>query len=90
MRRKERDEVARLDPPPRESAKSFLTVTGRVAPFPCCYQPIIGRRLSRVVAFLYADLVGRGGCRLCRLADTELAQLCISRSARLAALAPVY
>ena len=32
--------------------------------------------------FLYADLAGRGGRRLWRLAYTELANMCISSSAR--------
>ena len=58
-------------PVTQRSAKSFLTVTGSAAPCPCCYPPITGLSVVASGSFLYADLVGRGGCRHCRLADTE-------------------
>jgi len=81
MRRNERTKLPGSTRHP-EVGKSFLTVTGSVAPCPCCHPPITGLSAVASGALLYADLAGRGGCRLCRLADTESANMCISSNAR--------
>jgi hypothetical protein len=75
------DEVARLDPSP-EVGKVISDGDGERGAMPVLL-PAHHRPVGcREWVFLYAHLVGRGGCRHCRLADTESANMCTSSSAR--------